>query len=112
MCSFHTFLNHVWTKSDDSLCSNRSFDISILNILGITPLLKYFYSSPWLGFLHGIILTSLTVFITMFLLVSNGIGELKIKDETIVSFIKVYFSSSSKHFALKQLSFTRKSIAL
>lgn len=38
----------------------------ILNILGITPLLKYFYSSPWLGFLHGIILTSLTVFITMF----------------------------------------------
>lgn len=38
----------------------------ILNILGITPLLEYFYSSPWLGFLHGIILTSLTVFITMF----------------------------------------------
>lgn len=63
----------------------------ILNILGITPLLKYFYSSPWLGFLHGIILTSLTVFITMFLLVSNGIGELKIKDETIVSFIKYIF---------------------
>lgn len=63
----------------------------ILNILGITPLLEYFYSSPWLGFLHGIILTSLTVFITMFLLVSNGIGELKIKDETIVSFIKYIF---------------------
>lgn len=66
MCSFHTFLNHVWTKSDDSLLATDLLIYPILNILGITPLLEYFYSSPWLGFLHRIILTSLTVFITMF----------------------------------------------
>ena len=38
----------------------------VLNILGIMPLLKYFYTSPWLGFLHGVLLTGLTVLITMF----------------------------------------------
>ena len=30
------------------------------------PLLKYLYTSPWLGFLHGVLLTSLTILITMF----------------------------------------------
>lgn len=38
----------------------------VLNITGIMPLLKYLYTSPWLGFLHGVLLTSLTVLITMF----------------------------------------------
>lgn len=38
----------------------------LLSILGITPLLTYLHTHAWLGFLQGILLTSLTVLVTMF----------------------------------------------
>ncbi len=38
----------------------------VLNLLGIMPLFSVFSTSPWLGFLQGVILTSIAMFITMF----------------------------------------------
>lgn len=42
------------------------FTIPTLNLLKIYPLFKFFESNPWLGFLQGVIITSLAVLITMF----------------------------------------------
>ena len=38
----------------------------LANILGIASLLSYFQQNAWLGFLQGVILTSLAVLVTMF----------------------------------------------
>lgn len=38
----------------------------VLNLLGLTKYLEIFHSGPWLGFLQGVLLTSLTLLITMF----------------------------------------------
>jgi predicted acyltransferase len=38
----------------------------LFHILGLYKYLGAFYANPWLGFLHGVLLTTLTVFVTMF----------------------------------------------
>ena len=38
----------------------------LMNLLGIMPLLGFFASNPWLGFLQGVLLTSLAMLVTMF----------------------------------------------
>jgi len=38
----------------------------VMGILGVTSLLSYFHTNVWLGFLQGIILTSLSLLVTMF----------------------------------------------
>lgn len=38
----------------------------LFGLLGITPLLSYLSTDPWLGFLRGVIITSLAVLVTMF----------------------------------------------
>lgn len=38
----------------------------LLSMTGLAAFSKVFYASPWLGFLHGVILTALSVLITMF----------------------------------------------
>lgn len=38
----------------------------LFGIVGITPLLQYFHTNAWMGFLQGILLTSLAMLVTMF----------------------------------------------
>lgn len=42
------------------------FTMPVLNLLGIRSLLEVFWQDPWMGFLHGVILTGIAVLITMF----------------------------------------------
>lgn len=46
--------------------SGDLFIIPVANIVGIYPLLSYFSVNPWLGFMRGVIITSIAVLITMF----------------------------------------------
>ena len=38
----------------------------LVNLLGIASLLVYFNENAWMGFLRGVVLTTLSVLITMF----------------------------------------------
>lgn len=42
------------------------FTMPILNLTGIYPVFEIFQANPWLGFLQGVIITSIAVLITMF----------------------------------------------
>ena len=42
------------------------FIMPLANILGLVSLLSYFQQNAWLGFLQGVIITSLAVLVTMF----------------------------------------------
>ena len=42
------------------------FIMPLANILGLVSLLSYFQQNAWLGFLRGVIITSLAVLVTMF----------------------------------------------
>lgn len=42
------------------------FTYPILNLLNITPFMNVFSTNPWLGFLQGVILTTIALLITMF----------------------------------------------
>ena len=42
------------------------FIMPLANILGVASLLSYFQQNAWLGFLQGVIITSLAVLVTMF----------------------------------------------
>ena len=42
------------------------FIMPVASLLGITPLLSYFSVNPWLGFLIGVIITTMAVLVTMF----------------------------------------------
>ena len=42
------------------------FIMPLANILGLASLLSYFQQNAWLGFLQGVIITSLAVLVTMF----------------------------------------------
>ena len=37
----------------------------VFSLVGITPLLSYLSANPWLGFLRGIIITTIAVLVTM-----------------------------------------------
>lgn len=38
----------------------------LFGLLGVTPLLSYLSANPWLGFLRGVLITSIAVLVTMF----------------------------------------------
>lgn len=40
--------------------------IPVLQMTGVFPLLSYLHSNPWLGFLQGLLLTSLSLLVTIF----------------------------------------------
>lgn len=42
------------------------FIMPLINLLGLTSLLSYFQLNDWLGFLQGVVLTTLVVLVTMF----------------------------------------------
>lgn len=46
--------------------STSLFTVPLLSILGVYPLFSYLSVNPWLGFMRGVIITSIAVLITMF----------------------------------------------
>lgn len=62
-------LSFLWQSGQNPMVAYVACDLVVyplLNMTGGVALLWLFHSSPWLGALHGVILTSLTVLITMF----------------------------------------------
>ncbi len=58
----------LWQSGQNPMVAYVACDLMVyplLNLTGGVALLWPLYSSPWLGFLHGVILTSVTVLITM-----------------------------------------------
>ena len=58
----------LWQSGQNPMVAYVACDLLVyplLNLTGGIALLWPLYSSPWLGFLHGLILTSVTVLITM-----------------------------------------------
>ncbi len=58
----------LWQSGQNPMVAYVACDLVVyplLNLTGGVALLWPLYSSPWLGFLHGVILTSVTVLITM-----------------------------------------------
>lgn len=61
-------LSFLWQSGQNPMVAYVACDLLVyplLNLTGGIALLWPLYSSPWLGFLHGVILTSVTVLITM-----------------------------------------------
>jgi len=46
--------------------STSLFTVPLLSIVGVYPLFSYLSVNPWLGFMRGVIITSIAVLITMF----------------------------------------------
>ncbi|MBP3440396.1 MAG: DUF5009 domain-containing protein [Tidjanibacter sp.] len=61
-------LAFLWQSGQNPMVAYVACDLVVyplLNLTGGIALLGPLYGSPWLGFLHGVILTSITVLITM-----------------------------------------------
>ena len=66
--SWRKGLGFLWMSGQNPMVAYVACDLVVyplLNITGGIALLGPLYGSPWLGFLHGVILTSVTVLITM-----------------------------------------------
>lgn len=61
-------LSFLWQSGQNPMVAYVACDLVVyplLNITGAISLLAPLYGSPWLGFLHGVILTTITVLLTM-----------------------------------------------